>query len=121
MNYTPQIDKAIGSHGMWKSRLRRAIETGQSEFSIDTVKADNQCEFGKWLQSLPSTASPDVVRSIRALHTKFHGHAALVLDHALAGRKSEAEKAIALGSEFSATSSALVKALMDWKKQQVDA
>ena len=49
-----EIVNAIGVHGNWKKRLRRAIETGNSDFTVDELIVDNQCDFGKWLHSLSS-------------------------------------------------------------------
>jgi hypothetical protein len=49
------------------------------------------------------------------LHAEFHKEAARILAPALAGHKSEAEAAIALGSRFSKTSADLTLALAGWR------
>jgi len=47
MAIAEEITKAIGAHGMWKQRLRQAIDTGKSEFTVERVRPDNLCDFGK--------------------------------------------------------------------------
>jgi len=44
---TEEITKAISAHGNWKQRLRQAIESGNSEYTVEKLKVDNQCDFGK--------------------------------------------------------------------------
>jgi hypothetical protein len=34
------IDKAIAAHARWKSQLRKAIETGTSDYIVDKVRPD---------------------------------------------------------------------------------
>lgn len=111
------ITKAIGAHGMWKERLKKAIATGQSEFQVAGVQVDNGCEFGKWLYSLPGSdrMSPGG-KAVVDLHAKFHKEAARVLGMALAGQKAEADKAIGFGSDFAKISGDLTKAMMMWQK-----
>ncbi len=43
------IQKAIAAHTAWKARLRTAISTGTFEVEHSAVRADNRCDFGKWL------------------------------------------------------------------------
>jgi len=43
MSTQDQIKKAIGAHGLWKTRLAAAIDVGKSEFTVDTVRKDNAC------------------------------------------------------------------------------
>ncbi|MBK9132100.1 MAG: CZB domain-containing protein [Gammaproteobacteria bacterium] len=114
-----EIDKAIGAHGMWKARLKQAIETGKSEVSADTIRQDNQCNFGKWLYgtSLSATDKSSAhYRSVRELHAEFHKCAARVADLAVTGQKDEAVRMLALGGDFASVSSRLTAAMMEWKK-----
>ena len=116
MNDTEHINNAIAAHGRWKARLRQVIEAGKSEWKADSVRPDNLCEFGKWLNSCSSAEkATERWTKIRALHAEFHQEAARILALALAGRKSEAEAAIALGSHFSKTSADLTLALVQWR------
>jgi hypothetical protein len=112
------LDHAIAAHAKWKFRLREALKTGQSEWTVDKVRPDNLCEFGQWLNALPvSDRMTTDCRDVKALHTKFHEAAAKVLESAIAGRKLEAETAMATGGAFSDLSTKLVKAITEWKKK----
>lgn len=117
MSYLAEIDNAIAAHGMWKARLRNAIQTGKSDFEVAKVKTDNQCDFGKWIHSLPtSEKNKPIVQSIIKQHAAFHLLAAKVLATALEGKKVEAESLISASGEFNLSSAALTKSMMEWKK-----
>lgn len=112
------LDHAIAAHAKWKFRLREAIRTGQSEWTVEKVRPDDQCEFGKWLNSLPLTdRMMKEWREVKALHAQFHVAAAGVLESALAGRTSEAAAAMAPGGTFADVSTKLVRIITDWKKK----
>lgn len=117
MSRQDEIKKAIGAHGMWKSRLRQAIDTGNSEWAPEKVKLDNVCDFGKWIHALPPAAGDaSHVARVKDLHAKFHVEASSVLQLAKAGNKDAANKAIAQGSNFDKLTSELTKELMNWAK-----
>lgn len=113
-----EIDKAIGAHGMWKARLKQAIETGQLEVSVDTIKVDNQCAFGKWLYG-PTLTDADRnsphFKDVKSLHAEFHKVAGRVAELAVVGKKTDAEKIMAMGGEFAGISAKLTSAMMKWK------
>jgi len=115
-----EIDKAIGAHGMWKSRLKQAIATGKADAPLDTIRADNACAFGKWLYgpSLSATekSSAEFLK-VRNLHAQFHKCAARVAELAQTGKATEAEKMLSGEGEFAMASHQLTQAMMDWKKQ----
>jgi len=116
MNDSQQINNAIAAHGRWKAHLRQAIETGKSERKAEAVRSDKLCEFGKWLEACSSAEkSTERWTRIRELHAEFHKEAARVLTLALAGRKSEAEATLVLGSHFSKISADLTLALVAWR------
>lgn len=116
-NYSEDIDKAIAEHALWKQRLRTAIATGQREFNVAQVRLDNRCEFGKWFYGLPVTLrATEQGKRIQAFHTKFHAEVARILDLLPQGRKEEALKAIARGSQYASISAQLVIALTQWKQ-----
>jgi hypothetical protein len=110
-----QIADAIGAHGLWKSQLRRSIETGTTTGSIETARVDGGCAFGKWLKAAPPavTASPFYAR-VRAMHARFHVAAAAVLKLVLDKKRAEAEASIN-GGDFAQQSAELVKELMAWR------
>lgn len=112
---TEEIQKAIGAHGMWKVRLRKAVETGQSEWTVAHVKADNNCDFGKWLHGLPEhEKKAENWGKIRDLHAKFHEEAARILECAITGKKAQAADSLELGSPFTNASANLTSLMMKW-------
>lgn len=116
MSLQDEISKAIGAHGMWKQRLKQAIDGGSSEFTVERVKPDNNCDFGKWLYSLGDKEKASAnFKTVRELHADFHKVAADVLGKALKGDKSAATAA--MDGAFAAASSKLTGAMMTWKKE----
>ena len=114
-----ELDKAIGAHGMWKTRLKTAIETGKTEVPVETIRQDNQCVFGKWLYGTTLTSvdkASSHYKTVRELHAEFHKTAARVTELALGGKKAEAEAMMALGGEYAGISGKLTQAMMAWKK-----
>ncbi|MDH4133658.1 MAG: CZB domain-containing protein [Gammaproteobacteria bacterium] len=117
MSYAEKIGQAISAHAHWKLRLKTAIDTGKSEWTVDRVSPDNLCEFGQWLYSLPAN-----VRQTRhwvevqALHATFHKEAARILGLALHGDRKEASQLMAYDSPFARLSAGLTWALMEWRK-----
>ncbi|MDG3004061.1 CZB domain-containing protein [Paludisphaera mucosa] len=116
------LDHAIASHAKWKFRLREAIKTGKSEWTVETVRPDDLCEFGKWLNALPlADRMRKEWREVKSLHAKFHVAAAGVLESAVAGRQAEATDAMASGGPFTDVSVKLVRLISDWKQAAAEA
>jgi len=113
-----EINKAVGAHGIWKNRLKSAIDTGKSDVTPEVAAADNKCAFGKWLHGLPEEMqnSPRC-QNVKDLHACFHREAASILDLALSGEKEKAADSLADGSAFSDTSTQLTEAMMEWKRE----
>ena len=117
MNLKDEIANAIGAHGKWKARLSTAIDTGACEISPSVARTDNQCVFGKWLMAADAAVkSSSHYVKCRELHRKFHEAAASVLELAVTGKKEQASKAMAFGSDFSHASASLTKAMMEWSQ-----
>lgn len=116
MSTKEAIKKGIAAHGMWKQRLIKAIESGQSEWTPAVVCQDNQCEFGKWLYSCTAEekSSPHY-NNVKELHAKFHQSAAKVLTLALDKKVNQAKQEIASGSDYSNHSKALTMEMMTWE------
>jgi methyl-accepting chemotaxis protein len=111
------IQDAIGAHTAWKSRLSSAMVNGRLDIPVATIKADNQCKFGKWLYGPEFPAADkqtERFRVLKQLHSRFHEETAKVAELAITGQRDAAEKAMGPYSEFSHVSAALVKVLMDW-------
>jgi hypothetical protein len=117
MTDAENIVRAIAAHAKWKYYLRQAIKTGKSEWTVPTVRVDDQCEFGTWLRSVePADRVREHWKTVQARHGEFHLAAADVLELALSGRRDEAEAAIAPDSRFVEVSKKLTLAMMAWKK-----
>lgn len=111
------INKAIGAHGLWKQRLRTAIETGHFDQPLEQVQSDGHCDFGKWLKSLgPEEAQQARGYGIQELHAAFHQEAGRVLALTLQGQRILAEAAMEEGGAFTSTSTQLTMAMMSWRR-----
>jgi len=112
-----QITKAISAHGMWKVRLKDAINKQSSEFEVNHVRTPHHCELGKWLNSEKASLLkfPDYSK-VFDLHAKVHEEPARIMQLALAGKKDEASHALGLGSSFANLSAHLTQAMMHWKQ-----
>lgn len=114
-----ELDKAIAAHGMWKVRLKQAIDTGKIDAPIPTIRQDNQCAFGKWLYGDTLSAADKAgtqYKTVKELHAEFHKTAAQVAELATTGKKTEAEKLMAAGGAYADVSAKLTSAMMAWKK-----
>lgn len=112
-----EITKYIGQHSAWKARLREAIDKGSHSWNVPDVRRDDQCEFGKWLRSLPSSArSNEHCQNVENLHADFHREAARVLELVDTGKKDQADEAMDLKGSFTAASTKLTQEMMQWKQ-----
>ncbi len=118
MGINEEIAKAFGAHGLWKTRIQQAIETGSCEHSPGEVCRDDRCAFGKWLHApdLPASirASGDY-RSVVGLHADFHQAAGAALSKALAGDKEAAREDLIRG-RFARAADSLVSAMTTWQR-----
>jgi len=113
-NMLRDIDAAIALHESWKARLLNAIETGSSEWAPRTVKADDQCDFGKWLYGCsPDAKALPRYNIIKQLHAQFHVEAGRILEIALLGHKDNA--VVELAGQYAKLSSSLIAELVGWK------
>jgi methyl-accepting chemotaxis protein len=122
MNSTiERIDAALVSHELWKARLLSVIETGSSEWSPQTVKLDNQCDFGKWLYGCaPEEKAMPRYNAIKHLHAQFHIEAGRILDIALRGNMDNAIAEMADGRRYAEFSASLMDELLKWKAELRD-
>ncbi len=113
------IKKAIAAHGMWKTRLRNAMDTGRLETPVASIRVDNQCDFGKWLYGTsinPQLKLSEHYKKVKELHASFHQLAAKVAELILSGKKGEAEKMMDMQGEYTTASEKLTKNMMDWHR-----
>ena len=117
MSVHDEISKAISAHGMWKQKLRTAIDTGECESTPEKVKMDNNCSFGKWLHERidPSAKSSPHYDEVVKLHAKFHLVAGEILELALAADKDQANKLLSIGADFAKYSAALTRKMQEWQ------
>jgi methyl-accepting chemotaxis protein len=108
---------AVAAHAAWKRRLRQAIEAGRipQGTSIDQVRRDDACDFGRWLHD-GSGQALDARRSAEAmaLHAQFHQHAAAVLSAVGAGRADQANALLTADDGYGGVARALTDALIAW-------
>lgn len=105
------ISEAIMAHQRWKLTLNEAIETGTCKLSVEFVKSDRNCIFGKWLSTLDGLEPKSEYCKIKEMHLKFHICAARVLKLALEGKKNKAIKATGPKSRYSLYSTKLINML----------
>lgn len=113
-----QLEQAIAAHSKWKSQLKKAIATGHIDVPIAAIRADDQCAFGKWLNSSTLSSfdrSTPHYEAVRALHSQFHATAARVVQLVFENKAAEADKMMDLGGEYAVISGRLTRAMMDWK------
>jgi methyl-accepting chemotaxis protein len=116
MSLDDEITKAIGAHGVWKMRLRSAIDSGKSDADAVEVAKDNVCAFGQWLygSTIPAAAHASAdYTAVRKLHADFHKCAAKVLDCVTHGHKAQAD--VLMHGEYTKVSGDLTAAMMKWK------
>ena len=114
-----EIDKAIGNHGMWKLRLKAAIDSGRLETPIEYIRGDRECPFGKWLHGptiTPATRASVHFARVTTLHARFHQTTAHVAELATTGHGDQAAVEITGAGEFSRAHREMAAAMEEWKQ-----
>lgn len=117
MGLKTEIKKAVGSHGKWKNELKKAIETGKIEVQISSIRADDQCSFGRWLYGPEITEQEKksvYYEQVRELHAAFHKAASKLVQLVLSGKKDGARRMLDTTGEFTVASAALTSCMLDW-------
>jgi hypothetical protein len=110
------IEEAIGAHSRWMSQLREVVFEAHPGVDVESIRAADQCEFGKWLHGPAWSAEEqqsDDYQEVSRLHTEFHELAAQVVELAASGKKNEAY-ALFYG-EYVTMSGRLALALRAWQ------
>lgn len=116
MSLSNEITDAIGAHGIWKMRLRTAVQMDDRSLDVAQICRDDACRFGQWLGALPAeTRQQPQVREVALLHRAFHKAAGDVASLITAGQHDEAEASMQSGA-FSDISGKLSLSLMQWKR-----
>ena len=120
MGLEDEIKNAIGDHGIWKKKLKSAVDTGKIDVTISAIKSDNSCNFGKWLHG-PATAENQKdsghYQKVHDLHAAFHEKAAKVAQLAIEGNKVAAMKMLDVNGEYVEVSATLTAAMIAWLKE----
>lgn len=106
------LDEAIERHTEWKITFRAAIER-KSHMDADSIRRDNCCVLGKWLQA-DGRATHGHRASFAELvsaHTTFHCNAGEVADAINAKDYEAAEKLLGVWSAYADASLAVVDAI----------
>lgn len=122
MDKVADIEQAIGAHAIWMSYLRQAVLDARHGIDVQVIRADDQCEFGKWLYgSRLSTEDRDSdgYREVRALHIEFHETAAQVVELAACGKTVEAYAL--LYGDYITLSGKLALAMRAWQEKLLKA
>ena len=104
------FDAAILAHSRWEKRLADLIE-GESTEVLDPEKVgrDDQCDLGKWIQSVPPEVQKDSdFGKLVAEHSAFHHQAALITRLVQKGDLVSARDGIGLSSEYLRKSTAVI-------------
>jgi CheY-like chemotaxis protein len=113
-----QITRALAAHVMWTAKLKAAIQSGHSSYSLPEVEADDQCELGKWLKSYipPELKISHHYAKTLELHHEFHGVARRIFSLAISGKSTEALKAMEANGDITKASASLVSELRAWNQ-----
>ena len=79
MGMKSEIEQALEAHASWRKRFKDYLN-GHGSFDVATVGANDQCQFGKWLNNEGYRLVPaELHGDIRAAHDDFHRIAAGIL------------------------------------------
>lgn len=116
MDRVRDIEEAIGAHARWMSELRQAVLDATAGVDVEAIRADDRCDFGKWLYGPRLTAedrATEDFEEVRRLHAAFHQMAAEVVERAAAGQTVEAYAL--LYGEYVTLSGRLALAMRAWQ------
>lgn len=116
------LGNAIKAHQEWKVKFRSAIDT-QEILDTVTISAENCCELGQWLYGEAKTLFgklPSHTHCV-ATHRIFHREAGTIAAAINAKSFAEAAGLLDLRSQFSEASTALTAAILQLKKDALDA
>lgn len=112
-----QIEDAIGKHTRWMSALQQVVFDARAAMDVESIRAADQCEFGKWLCAsfwLPEDRATDQYQEVRKVHAEFHALAGQIVELAASGKAVEAYSL--LFGEYITLSGQLALTLREWQK-----
>lgn len=79
MGMKSEIEQALAVHAAWRKTFRDYL-AGRCALDADAVGANDQCQFGKWLNREGYRLMPsELHEQIRAAHDEFHGVAGRIV------------------------------------------
>jgi len=110
------FDSAINAHVQWKTKLSNYLNKPDRSLNPAVVSSDQNCELGKWLHGDGKKHSGlEGFSTLVTEHTRFHKAAGEIIRKADAGEKVSEEMALGGTSDFSKTSAAVIRHLMQLK------
>ena len=112
------LTQAVSAHVAWKAKLRTAISKKET-MDINTISADNCCEFGKWLhgEAKAKMSGLAAYKDTLSKHATFHKEAGKVATAINARKYPEAEAMLGAGTEYATASTAVSIAINNFKKE----
>jgi methyl-accepting chemotaxis protein len=111
------LTQAVSAHVAWKTKLRTAISKKET-MDINTISADNCCEFGKWLHGEAKAMSGlAAYKDTLSKHATFHKVAGKVATAINARKYLEAEAMLGADTEYATASTAVSIAISNFKKE----
>lgn len=112
MGMKSEIDQALEAHAAWRKHFKDFLN-GRGSFDTATVGANDQCQFGKWLNREGSRLMPaSLYGDIRAAHDEFHRVAAGIVQKIKDKQFAEASKDLAAEGPFNRASENLKSILL---------
>lgn len=72
MSMKSEIEQALDAHAAWRKRFKDFLN-GRGAFDAATAGANDQCQFGQWLNREGYRLMPsELYDDIRAAHDEFH-------------------------------------------------
>lgn len=120
MGLENEIKNAIGDHGIWKKKLKNAVNTGKIDVKIPAIRSDHYCDFGKWLHGPSITENQKNSKhyqTVHDLHALFHEKAAKVAELAVNGKRVAAMRMLDVNGEYVEASATLATAMIAWLQE----
>lgn len=112
MGMKSEIEQALDAHASWRKRFKDFLN-GRGSFDTATVGANDQCQFGQWLNREGSRLMPvSLYGDIRTAHDEFHRVAASIVQKIKDKKFAEASKDLAADGPFNRASETLKSVLL---------
>lgn len=112
MGMKSEIEQALDAHAAWRKRFKDFLN-GRGSFDIAVVGANDQCQFGQWLNREGSRLMPSNLHGeTRAVHDEFHRVAAGIVQKIKDKQFAEARKDLAADGALNRASENLKSILL---------